>query len=405
MLLLKEAFDKYNSLVDVKYLQENFRELNYLYICLNELREQFSDKDFSVDELQSFFQARYPDANADLYEGLFKDLRSVDVSAEVGSHVLAQIKRRKALLRLSERAYAATQGLAEFSEVQQLVQDLETAPSEVAADIPYVSTDLEELINAVVKQRGIRFRLNCLNKALGSLRKGDFGFVFARPETGKTTFIADVASSALDQVTSPVVWFNNEEEGRKVMLRVYQSYFGVTLDTLLANIRLYKERFRDRVGGKFLLVDSAQTDRSTVERVLQSVKPSLIIYDQLPKIQVFKADRDDLVHGMRCQWARELAKEYAPSVGVFQADGTAEGMKWLDMNHVSKVKTDAQAEADWILGIGKTHDTAGEYVRYFNISKNKLLGDEDSMPELRHGRFEVLIQPEIARYKDIVNYE
>lgn len=404
MLLLKEASYKYSSLIDYKHLQENFRELNYLYKCLAELREQFKDKDFSVDELQSFFDARYPDASKDLYEGLFQDLRGLEISEVVGEHVLAQIKRRKGLLRLSERAFAASQGLADLTEVQDIVKELGVSNDNVAADIQYVTTDLEELVNSVVKQKGIRFRLNCLNRALGSLRKADFGFVFARPETGKTTFIADVASFAFDQVEQPVVWFNNEEEGRKVMLRVYQSYFGVTLDVLLANIRLYKERFASKVGSKFLLVDSAQIDRSHVERVLQSVKPSLIIYDQIDKIKGFKADRDDLVYGAIYQWARELAKEYAPSMGVCQADGTAEGQKWLTMANVSNAKTSKQAEADFIVGIGRSHDPASEYIRYLNLSKNKLIGDEDTIPDLRHGRFEVLIQPEIARYKDIVDY-
>jgi hypothetical protein len=111
-----------------------------------------------------------------------------------------------------------------------------------------------------------------------------------------------------------------------------------------------------------------------------------------------------LVYGAIYQWARELAKKYAPSIGVCQADGSGEGQKWLTMANVSNAKTSKQAEADFILGVGKTHDEAAEYIRYINISKNKLMGDADSEPALRHGRFEVIIEPEIARYKDVINY-
>ena len=103
--------------------------------------------------------------------------------------------------------------------------------------------------------------------------------------------------------------------------------------------------------------------------------------------------------------ARELAKTYAPTIGVCQADGSAEGQKWLSMANVSNAKTSKQAEADWILGLGKTHEETAEYIRYINLSKNKLMGDKDTIHSLRHGRFEVVIQPEIARYKDIVKYE
>lgn len=101
------------------------------------------------------------------------------------------------------------------------------------------------------------------------------------------------------------------------------------------------------------------------------------------------------------QWARELAKEYCPVVGICQADGTAEGERWLHMGHVSNAKTAKQAEADFIVGIGKTNETGWERTRFINISKNKLTGDDDSDPEARHARFEVLIKPEIARYEDI----
>ena len=74
------------------------------------------------------------------------------------------------------------------------------------------------------------------------------------------------------------------------------------------------------------------------------------------------------------------------------------------MEHVANAKTSKQAEADWILGIGKTHTQELEMVRYLNISKNKLFGDTDSLPELKHGRFECLINPTIARYEDIITY-
>lgn len=71
------------------------------------------------------------------------------------------------------------------------------------------------------------------------------------------------------------------------------------------------------------------------------------------------------------------------------------------MIHVAEAKTAKQAEADWILGIGKTYDQGFEYTRFLNICKNKLTGDIDTDPGARHGQFMVLIKPEIGRYEDI----
>ena len=71
------------------------------------------------------------------------------------------------------------------------------------------------------------------------------------------------------------------------------------------------------------------------------------------------------------------------------------------MGHVANAKTSKQAEADWILGIGRSNDEGLSYIRHFNISKNKLTGDKDTRPDMRHGRFDCVIKPEIARYLDV----
>jgi KaiC/GvpD/RAD55 family RecA-like ATPase len=401
--LKKEAYAKYASFIDLKSLKDTAPELGYIYHALAELMDN-AETDVSLDELQAFFNAKYPDANTEVYQGLFNDINAAEIGEAVGHKILSEIKQREGLRKLSELAFAATQGRATLQDVLSATEAVKAEnPQGPSNEEAFVTTDLEEIVNGTIATNGIRWRLNCLNASLGSLRKGDFGFTFARPETGKTTFVADLAANAFNQVSDPVVWFNNEEVGSKVMLRVYQSYFGVDLQTLMGKAAYFKAEFQRRVGRKFLLLDNATIDKTTIEKVLAREKPSLIIYDQIDKIKGFKADRDDLVYGAIYQWARELAKTYAPSIGVCQADGTAEGQKWLTMANVANAKTSKQAEADWILGIGKTHNQAEEYVRYLNISKNKLTGDVDSDPAQRHGHFEVIIQPTIARYKDVRN--
>lgn len=375
-----------------------------MYKVLGELHEELN-KDISLDEFKASFYVKYPDANKETYDLLFVSLAEADISADAGENLLKQIQQRKLLLQLSEKAYAATQGRASLEELQQLATSLDSGPSSSGIEDSFVTDDLEILVTETVQRSGLRWRLDFLNKSLGSLRQGDLGLIFARPETGKTTFLASEISHMLTQTEQPILWFNNEEQGGKVMIRVYQAFFGVKLHQILENVKEYKAEFKRLVGGRLLMVDNALTDKRTVETLVEKTKPGLILYDQLPKIKGFKADREDQVLGAICIWARELAKAYAPSIGVLQAGGIAEGQKWLTMDHVAKVKTEVQAEADFMLGIGKTHDRDTEFIRYLNISKNKLFGDEDSIPALKHGHTEVLIQPEIARYKDIVKYE
>ncbi len=197
------------------------------------------------------------------------------------------------------------------------------------------------------------------------------------------------------------MWFNNEEQGTKVSLRCFQAALGVTSQVLFGNVEQNNKEYERLTGKRIKIYDSASINKKDVERLCKQYRPSLILFDQIDKIKGFDGDRDDLKLGAIYQWARELAKEYAPVIGVTQADGSGEGKKWLTMDNVSGAKTSKQAEADFIIGIGKSHDEGLEYIRHINISKNKLLGDEDSIPELRHGKCDVIIDPQVARYRDI----
>lgn len=162
-----------------------------------------------------------------------------------------------------------------------------------------------------------------------------------------------------------------------------------------------QEKFLELTKGNLRLVDSASIHRKQVEQLCKQLEPALIVFDQIDKLKGFSNDREDLRLGAIYIWARELAKTYCPVIGVCQADGLAGNKKWLTMENVANAKTSKQAEADWILGIGKIEEVGMEFLRYLNISKNKLSGDIDSIPELRHAKFEVVIEPNIGRYRDL----
>lgn len=406
LLLTKEAYQSYFDYVDLPYLKDNYRELSHIYLTLKELHEE-TENDLTLAELQAWFFQKYPDIDKDIYLELFKTLSETPIDPAVGVALLRKIKARKQALALSEAAFKFSNGNADEDEIRQSFEAFAQGTTDTDEEFEFVTTDIQTIVEEVFQKPGLRWRLDALNKSLGSLRKGNFGFVFARPETGKTTFLASEVSQMLSQIKDgdgPVIWFNNEQVGAEVMLRLYQGYFGVRLEQIKANPGHYKTRFNEEVGAKFKLVDSAAIDRGTVEKLLKRFNPSLVIFDQIDKIKGFSADREDLRLGSIYIWARELAKDYCPVIGICQADGTAEGQKWLTMEHVANAKTSKQAEADWILGMGAIHAEGMQFIRYLNISKNKLPGDNDTLPKLRHGRFEVLIEPEIARFKDIIQY-
>jgi len=399
LLLKKEQFDKYNVYLKPSDFPEELRIL-YTALCSYFSTE---DHDLAVQDLANLVYAFSP-KDKDFYNQLFQTLEAYTPVDSTVIKLIESLKRRNILQQISIAAYEEAEQKKEVGYTENLLSLLQE--NKVVDEYnEFVSDDLELILKDTIQQPGLRWRLDCLNKSLGSLRKGDFGFIFARPEAGKTTFLASEVSHFIQNLppdAGPVLWFNNEEQGSKVMLRIYQAYFGVTLETLYGNIKHYRDVFKSESRNRCQLYDSAQINKNTVENLSKSLLPSLIIFDQIDKITGFKADREDLLLGSIYQWARELAKRYAPVIGVTQADGSGEGVRWLTMANVANAKTAKQAEADWILGIGTTHDSGWESIRFLNISKNKLMGDTDSDPKQRHGKLQCLIEPEHARYKDLI---
>lgn len=403
-LLKKENWKKAEGKFDAKDLP---KEIVPLYNILKEFHSNH-DQDLSVADLANLLFS-HQQKDPEYYNGVLQTLQNLEVSDTTTEVLLKSYRRNRLLKELALVSYEVTEGRAKWEDYEAInkqLQELSAHEEEDSPEFEFVTDDIEELLTTTYRQAGLRWRLQALNRIFGSLRNGDFGFLFARPETGKTTFLADQTTFMASQLADdagPVIWFNNEEQNEKVKIRCYQAALGATLAQINANPAAAHQAYLKATKGKHWLFNSkGAIDRNTVEKVVMRYKPRLIVVDQIDKIQGFKADREDLLMGSIYQWFRELAKsEGHATMAVCQADGSGEGVKWLTMANVANAKTAKQAEADWILGIGKTNDPGYERLRYLHASKNKLAGDEDTDPSQRHGKAEVLIRADIARYEDI----
>jgi hypothetical protein len=403
--LVYQQWEKYKGRLSVRDLP---KELQPVFSILDNYHSSNEAKaDLTVADLSNLLVA-VSSKDKDYYLGVLEEIQKLEVSADTTAKLVQRIIANKQLNDISLAAHDAKEGRKTLEDVNALLEQFralqETQEEEKEEDF-FVSDDLVFLVDTTFKKPGLRWRLKTLNQMLGSLRKGDFGFVFARPETGKTTFLASETTFMAEQLgeeDGPILWFNNEEQSEKPMLRCIQASTGCTLPQLYSDLDGYNKKYHELTKGKLKIIkDVSIIHRSFVEKLCRRYKPSLIIFDQIDKIVGFDADREDLKLGAIYQWARELAKQYAPVIAVCQADGTGEGVKWLTMSNVANAKTSKQAEADWIVGIGRSNDPGYDSIRYLHASKNKLLGDEDTIPDQRHGRREVLMDQQTARYKDI----
>ena len=400
LLLLKTEYrNKYYSSINLPFIKENYPDLYKFYVAIKELPESL---DASLSDLELQHSVLYPQAKQNAVQGVLEALRGISYSETVALSALETIYQREQALLLAKEAIKFSDGQDNYSEIQTRFSCLsEPRDSSNPEEFSFVSDDIEVLHSEEQLLPGLLWPLSSLNEVLGPLRRGDFGFVFARPETGKTTFLVHTATTMSKQTEHPILWFNNEERGSKVMKRCYQSLFGITLTTLYSNLAKYKQQFQEITRSNIKIYDKARITKKEVEDLCKQVNPSLIIFDQIDKIEGFDGERYDLMLKKLYQWARELAKTYGPVIAVCQAGGTGDNKKWLTLNDVDSSHTAKQGEADWVLGIGRVDKEGLEEIRYLHVSKNKLDGDPNTTKEdRRHDKWEVLIKPEIGQYAD-----
>ena len=398
----RSYYNNYYKYINLNYIKNNFSNIYKLFLIVHQYYEANQSHALSKLDFELAYHSSYllEDSERNELSDTLDRILALDVNVNNTVGYLNEHKKRCVAGELAKVALDVEDGSAELSDLLDKVKEFEADDiTEDAANT--VNMDLSELYDTAIATPGLRWRLDWLNKSLGSLRKGDFGFIFARPETGKTTFLASEMTHMVTQTDGDILWFNNEEQGKKVAIRCYQALFGVDSETLFSNVDRYKEEYHDLIGSRIKIYDYEDSSSyKRIESIIKEVNPSLIIFDQIDKIKGFKNERYDLELKKIYQWAREIAKSYAPVIAVSQAGGTAEGKVWLTMDDVDSSKTAKQGEADWILGIGKEQDNTSN-MRFLNISKNKLIGDKDTLPDLRHGNKQCMIKPNIARYEDL----
>jgi len=272
----------------------------------------------------------------------------------------------------------------------------------------YVENDLDKLLDAVVRSGGYDWRLPDLNVMVGPLHKGDFLVVGARPEAGKTSFILSESMylASQDKDKRPILLINNEELGSKLQLRATQAATSRTLTEMDRDRPGTRKSLQAALNGSrgLFVKDSSQPTTREIELLVDDLKPFLVVFNVLDKVKGFGKIAFNETERLRllAQWVRELAKEKdCICIAVVQADGTAEGEKWVRQNQLYMSKTGLPGEADCIVTIGATHDPANIGHRFIHVPKNKLPGGPRSLEAERHGYAEVLFDAERCQWRSI----
>ena len=356
LLLYKTIFNKYGDKIHSRELAGYLQTIKSLH--------RVTQHDIEFNEFKSAMLLAHPDSL-----DIVNNIDPSGVSSEIATKLVQDWLTREWANKLALKAIDVTEGRASLVDIQEYWNSF-TEDSNSKED-EFVTNNFEELWEVNRRDGGIEWFLPSLNKSIGGLRICDFGIIFARTNIGKTSFNCNQIAYILKNTKESVLYFNNEEAGGRVYFRIVEAYFGIDREKLGENLKKAETRFKEETQDRLKIFDMATISKYDIERVVKSVKPGIILVDNLDKIKGFKGDRQDIMLGSIYTWAREIAKQYAPFIGVSQAADSASNKKWLDTGDMADSNTSKQKELDFLIGIGATTNIGEENIRYLSICKNK----------------------------------
>lgn len=389
-------YDKYYATLKLDFIRDNYPVLYRCFKCLPST---------SIEGLEANYLANYPvlkDGDREVIRKLLESVKQTETdSKEIVTYLESHLTREWSS-KVGITALEVAEGRKSLEDLQTILDKKESIKVE-ENDIEFVSTDIELLITEEEVSGGLHWRLKCLNQSLGCLRKGNFGHIFARVETGKTAMWVSEVTHMATQVTNPILIFFNEEGGRDVIFRMYNAVTKMTYMEITNNPKKAKAIWDSKMGDKIKFIDQpTQVERKSMERIIEKVNPDLIIIDNMDKVKGFSGDREDMRLHEIYKWGREIAKTQCPLISVGQADATGHNSEYLDESQMANSKTGKPSELDFIIGIGRIDKVGYENARYINIPKNKLRGDANSVESMRHIRgWQVNLLPMLSIYEDM----
>ncbi|CAJ2828652.1 dnaB-like helicase C terminal domain protein [Burkholderia pseudomallei] len=256
--------------------------------------------------------------------------------------------------------------------------------------VPWINEDIDSILLDDKDDRGLHWRLDCLNTVMRPLRGGDFIVFAGRPDKGKTTGISSEVTymaSQFDAYYGPdsgryALWMNNEGPGKRIVQRTYQSALNATMAELIrmSNNGTLKDKYADAVGGvdRIRIMDVHDFWNYEVEDIMRRCPPGLVVMDMVDNIKfggqaLNGGQRTDQLLEAQYQWARLMAVKYdTPIIATSQISADGDGMQFPTLPMLKDSKTGKQGAADAIITLGASNDPFYASSRWIGMTKNKL---------------------------------
>ncbi len=338
------------------------------------------DSDIDVNTLLELHRSKYPalpDSSREPIEEVIKELDKYKPSNKIIlKDLIIDFWKKDKAHKISDLSADIWLGNSDdFIALRTLVDSaIENTPEE-EGNFQEVKDDVQDYINGWDQGFEFRFDLQSLADKIGGAGRGNLGIIFARPETGKTTFCTYLVAEYIRQGFK-VAYFANEEPGRLVKGRVFSAYLKRSIDEMKQNIEHSMEVYRNEIEPNLKLLEGRGITLQEIEKFVDIHKPDVVMVDQLDKVVISgNFSRTDEKLRALYESSRAIAKKQQVLLwSVSQASYDAQGRQEVDFSMLENSRTGKAAEADIIIGIGKNYGEEEDYIRHLCVSKNKLNG-------------------------------
>lgn len=387
MVNTKERFERFANLIPEGTINKESRAI------LRRMGEFFKEVDvdyLTYETFWPFLRTKYPnwkEKDIALWSALVKPIEKHNPPGmdEAVTENLLTTELTNKLLAL----------IAKYQEGDEIDLGPEVRSAQEAFDAalirkvktPDVVADWEEMVKEDEDNSGLPWRLSAIAQCVRSLRPGDFGIMAMRPGRGKTTLMAsEVTHMALflkDYYKGefrPLVWFNNEGPGNRIMYRLRQALLGMSSREIRElGWQESRAKFIEMLHGDenwIQVVDIHGFTNFDVEEVIRKKNPGLVVFDMIDNIRFSGlgangSERTDQKLEAMYQWARECCVKYGfPAIAASQLSNDAEGLRIPLLGMLKDSKTGKQGACDFIICGG--YDPSMPNSRWISLSKTKL---------------------------------
>jgi hypothetical protein len=256
-----------------------------------------------------------------------------------------------------------------------------------------------ELIHSALNPIGAPWAVETLNLILGPAQLKTLGTFFGYVESGKTSYVlAQLRAMAYyyREKADMICFMGNEEASRRVHERLLTTFLSKSKAELKQDPDFDADEAVAEMGFNRIKVFDQIGHLNQVRKCLDDWGPKVLIVDQGSKVMHdVKCKETDTIRVLY-NFYRDLAVEYdCAIITVEQGTGESENRQWLKMSDIYNSRVGLQGELDYAVGIGKLTEQKGrENIRYFHVSKNKLLNGDKA-------KFAMLFDQERCAWKPI----